>query len=544
MDAHSSPTMAARAWRAAGTGVHIGTTLARRGFLKPGHPVRMVRHLATLRHWGFGLPGGFAAAARRAPFAAAVIDDDGELTWSELDERADALAHALAEHGAEPRLAVLCRNHRGLVLAVAAAGKIGADLVLLNTGLSAQQLCASLRAHRASVVIADAEFLPLLDGVGVPVVSADADGETTLDDLVARGAGEPHRRPPRYGHTIMLTSGTTGNPKGARRPDPALHSLTAMLSRIPLRVGDRIHIPAPMFHAWGFAAMQLAVALRATMVLRRRFEPADLLATLDRRRCTAMFAVPVMLQRLLEVDAAERRRHDTAALRVVATAGSALPGDFAHRFMDAFGEVLYNLYGTTEVSWASIARPAELRRAYGTSGRPPHGTRIVLLDADGAEVPRGHTGRIFVGNEMLFDGYTDGSGRALRDGTMDTGDLGHLDAEGLLFVDGRGDDMIISGGENVYPLEVESLLDRMPGVREAAVIGVDDDAWGQRLVAYVVAEPGRCLGADDVRDHVRKRLARFSVPRDVHFIDELPRNAVGKIVPRLLTPPDRPVTGE
>ncbi|MGH8879855.1 MAG: AMP-binding enzyme, partial [Stackebrandtia sp.] len=221
-------------------------------------------------------------------------------------------------------------------------------------------------------------------------------------------------------------------------------------------------------------------------------------------------------------------------LRVVATSGSGYPGDLAIRFMDAFGDVLYNLYGTTEVSWASIATPAELRRRPATCGRPPDGTRVLVLDADGNDVGNDRPGRIFVGNEMLFEGYTDGSRRPTYDDTMDSGDLGHRDTEGLLYVDGRADDMIVSGGENVFPAEVENVLARLPQVREVAVVGVDDAEYGQRLAAHIVVAQGRELDADAVREHVRRQLARFSVPRDVHFPDRLPRNATGKVVPRLL----------
>jgi acyl-CoA synthetase (AMP-forming)/AMP-acid ligase II len=202
--------------------------------------------------------------------------------------------------------------------------------------------------------------------------------------------------------------------------------------------------------------------------------------------------------------------------------------------MNAYGDILYNLYGSTEASWASIATPDELRFAPGTAGRPPYGTEVAILDPAGNPVPNGEVGRIFVGNDMLFDGYTSGASKEMRGGLLATGDLGHLNRMGLLFVDGREDDMIISGGENVFPLEVEDLLGRLPQIRECTVIGVPDDEFGQRLAAYVVLQPGAWLDAGSVREYVRSHLARFCVPRDVVFMDILPRNATGKVVPRLL----------
>jgi len=327
----------------------------------------------------------------------------------------------------------------------------------------------------------------------------------------------------------VLTSGTTGTPKGARRANPGGPGpLVAILDRIPVRAGSRLLIAAPLFHTWGFAALQLAFGLRASVVLSPRFSPLSTVELVRRHGCTSLFAVPVMLERLLESACV------LPGVRVVAVSGSSLPGDLATRFMDANGEVLYNLYGSTEVSWASVATPAELRRSPGTAGRPPHGTRVVILSPAGVPLPAGTVGRIFVGNEMLFEGYAGGSAPESRDGLLATGDLGVMDDSGLLTVVGREDDMVISGGENVFPSAVEDLLAELPGVREVAVVGVPDASFGQRLAAFVVCHPSAALSADDVRDHVRRLGARFAVPRDVHFVADLPRTATGKVIKREL----------
>jgi acyl-CoA synthetase (AMP-forming)/AMP-acid ligase II len=268
-----------------------------------------------------------------------------------------------------------------------------------------------------------------------------------------------------------------------------------------------------------------------------------------------------MLQRLLDAPGV------VPSLRVAATSGSSLPIPVAQRFMDRFGDVIYNLYGSTEASWASIATPAELRAAPGCAGRPPRGTRVAIVGDDGRPVPPGVIGRIFVGNDMLFEGYTGGEKREYSpapqqpaskyspapqqpaskyspapqqpaskysDGMISTGDLGHVDSNGLLFVDGREDDMVISGGENVYPSSVEALLAELPQVREVAVAGVPDPEYGQRLAAWIALRDGEALDPDAVREYVRHRLARFFVPRDVHFVDALPRNATGKVLLRQL----------
>jgi fatty-acyl-CoA synthase len=291
-------------------------------------------------------------------------------------------------------------------------------------------------------------------------------------------------------------------------------------------------IAAPMFHSWGFAHFTLALPLASTLVLRRRFDPEETLRAAAQTRATALAVVPVMLQRIMELGPETIGRYDLGALRIIALSGSALPGELATRAMDAFGDVLYNLYGSTEVAWATIATPADLRAAPGTAGRPPIGTVVKLLDKSGREVPRGESGRIFVGNEMMFDGYTGGGNKEILDGLMSTGDVGHLDSEGRLFVDGRDDEMIVSGGENVFPREVEDLLSDHADVEEAAVVGVPDSEFGQRLKAFVVPRNGAKLDEVTIKDYVKTNLARYKVPREVVFLSELPRNATGKILKR------------
>jgi fatty-acyl-CoA synthase len=241
-----------------------------------------------------------------------------------------------------------------------------------------------------------------------------------------------------------------------------------------------------------------------------------------------------MVQRIMELPEETRRRYDCSSLNAVPLSGSALPGELAVKFMDEFGDVAYNLYGSTEVAWATIATPEDLREAPGTAGKPPIGTVLKILDERGRPVAQGETGRIFVANDMLFEGYTGGGSKEVVDGLMSTGDVGHLDEQGRLFVSGRDDEMIVSGGENVFPREVEDLLARHDAVAEAAVIGVEDKEFGQRLKAFVVIREGQKATEEDLKAYVKSNLARYKVPRDVEFLDELPRNATGKVLKREL----------
>jgi len=334
---------------------------------------------------------------------------------------------------------------------------------------------------------------------------------------------------------VILTSGTTGTPKGASRKQPdSLAPAAELFSTIPLRARQNTHIAAPLFHSWGFAHFTLAMPLGSTLVLRRKWSPEGMLNAVAEHECTTLVVVPVMLQRALEQPDEVIDRYDVSSLRVIAASGSALPGELALRVMDKFGDVLYNLYGSTEVAWATIASPQDMRSAPGTAGRPPHGTVVRLYDPEGRPVAKGETGRIFVGNEMAFEGYTGGGGKETIDGLLSTGDVGHFDTDGRLFVDGRDDEMIVSGGENVFPREVEDLLADHPAVEEVAVIGVDDAEFGQRLKAFVVVREGQSADEDELKAHVKSNLANYKVPREVAFLDELPRNATGKVVKREL----------
>ncbi len=519
-------------------------TLARAGMIRPERPDRLVRGLDALRRWGPTIAGGYAAAAARRPDATALIDELGPLRFAEVERRANAVARGLAAAGVGPGdgVAILARNHRGFIDATAGAAKLGANALFLNTMFATPQITDVCEREQPVAIIHDEEFrelvAPACEGRLRFVAWADEpdpDGAPTLEDLIGRHDGAPLEPPPEPGRVVILTSGTTGTPKGAQRKQPdSVAPIAALLDAIPLRAGGTTVIAAPMFHSWGMAHFLIGLSLGSTLVLRRRFDPEDALADIAYNQATALAVVPVMLQRIMELPGEALHGHDASSLEVIAVSGSALPGELALHVMDRFGPVLYNLYGSTEVAWATIAGPEDLRTAPGTAGRAPHGTVVRLLSDDGREVPQGTTGRIFVGNDMAFDGYTGGGGKEIIAGLMSTGDVGHMDQEGRLFVDGRDDEMIVSGGENVFPREVEDLLADHPDVVEAGVVGVPDDEWGERLRAVVVLAPGATADTAELQGYVKQNLARYKVPREVLFADELPRNATGKVLKRVL----------
>lgn len=561
----------------------IGTVpLFRSGAVGPMGPAAIGKSVASFLRWQLLPTSLLSIGAARDPFHTAIIDDAGSMTYAELDEQTTTLAKALYRTGinSHSRMGVLCRNHRGLIMALCAHGRLGTDIVFFNTGASAEQTRAIIHEQKLDLLFIDEEFLPLLpEGFDYcPVIVAWENGDTiglsreaeaelgaasNIRDAIASGnyatrsedwkslgeviATTPEKlkipKQPRIGRTIILTSGTTGTPKGARRPEPKTYlPASSIMSRIPLRKSRPVFLAAPMFHTWGFAQIQLALVLRNTMILQRRFSPADALKLIEKNRPYLIAMVPTMLRRLLEV-VPENFTHST---RIIATSGEALPPSVIRETQRKFGDVLYNLYGSTEVSWASIATPEELREHPRTAGKPPLATTLKILDDAGRELPEKEIGRIFVKNDMLFEGYTrPGTDKDVVDGMVATGDLGYYE-NGLLFISGRSDDMIVSGGENVYPQETEDVFTSLEEVSETAVRGVEDPEFGQALCAWVVfkdrpaaelTDEEKAAFEERVKAQVKKKLARHNVPRYFVYLDKLPRNAVGKIVPRQLPQP-------
>ncbi|MCW2815299.1 MAG: acyl-CoA synthetase [Nocardioides sp.] len=528
-------------------------TVTRAGLIAPISPLRYARMGAAARRGGTNALSGVALSAARSPDATAVVDERGSTTWAELHAQADAVAAALSTMGPggtrPTTIALLVRNHRGFVVALAASTRIGAHTLLLNTGFAGPQLAEVVAREGIDVLIHDEEFEGIVAGVreaqpDARYVLAWTDGlsdRPTLDGLAHGHAGQSVARPERFGKLVLLTSGTTGTPKGAARPPGGgAGDLAAVLDRVPWRYGEPVVVAAPMFHAWGFGQLVIAAVMGCTIITRRRFDPEATLALVDEHRATGLSVVPVMVERIVDLPDEVLDRYSGRSLRFVTASGSRMRPDAVIAFMDRFGDVIHNSYNATEAGQIATAVPADLRAAPDTAGRPVAGTEVRILDTDGREVSAGEIGQMWVRNTTLFEGYTSGDTKSFLEGFMASGDLGRMDAEGRLYVVGRDDDMIVSGGENVYPLEVEQTIGALDSVREVVVIGVDDEAFGQRLAAYVVPVPGTDLDVDAVKAHVKAELAGYKVPRDVVLLDELPRNATGKVLVREL--PSGPAT--
>jgi fatty-acyl-CoA synthase len=412
------------------------------------------------------------------------------------------------------------------------AQKLGADVVYLNAAFSPPQIAEVVQAERIDALVYDTHLAAAAAQATGCVKISERDLMTSVSDVSIGPLRPPSEGP---GRTVVLTSGTTGRPKGAqRRANGGPLDAAGLLACVPVQSGDRFVVAAPLFHGLGLMGATLGLALSSTVVVRRKFDPEMTLRDIASTRAAVLVAVPVMLQRILALPHRTRASYPLSDLRIVLCGGSALPAELALRFMDEFGDVLYNLYGSTEAGWATCASPRDLRAAPGTAGRATPGVSVRIVDDAGSAAPAGMTGRVLVGSGLRMDGYTGGGGKEVIDGLVATGDVGHFDRAGRLFIEGREDEMIVSGGENVFPAEVEELLLVHPAVEEAAVIGVEDAEYGQRLKAFVVCAPGGRVTEEAIKRYVHDRLARFKTPREVVFVDVLPRTATGKVLKREL----------
>ncbi|HEX8115449.1 MAG TPA: AMP-binding protein, partial [Kofleriaceae bacterium] len=359
----------------------------------------------------------------------------------------------------------------------------------------------------------------------------------------ALAAASPHA-PPRArggdgGGVIVYTSGTTGKSKGAHRNlrHTGLESVADLVLQVGIRGDDRHLVVCPLYHSMAPAFAAILMGLGATIVLMNHFDPAGALDIIERERVTCSLMVPTMLVRITSLPPDVLVGRDTSSLRWVMSGAAPLPTETARRFMDRFGPVLWNFYGSTETGLVTLAGPDDHLTRPGTIGRALRGNEIRLFDDDGREVAPGEIGELYARNSMLITGYhrnTEATAASQRDGLFSVGDLARRDADGYYYLESRKHDLVISGGVNIYPREIEDHLHAHPAILDAAVVGVPDPEWGETLHAFVVVRDGHTLTEHDVIEHCRTGLADFKRPRKVTFVHELPRNPTGKVLKREL----------
>ncbi|HXJ65867.1 MAG TPA: AMP-binding protein [Actinomycetota bacterium] len=534
MGARFDPVGAARRLRSAAD-PRTGLALARTGAVTPRRAVAAWCTAPWLVGRGASLGILSQINALSAPNRPAVIDGLGTVTWREVDERSSRLARALRELGAGPddTVATLVRNGREAVEAVFAAQKLGVTVAPLNTWGREPELAALLDRLRPRVLIADPRHAEPI-AASIPRSTALVTVGEGYEQLIASQPPAPLfplAIPRRHGRIVIHTSGTTGTPKAAARSARSSGPLAiaGLLATVPLRRSDVVYLPAPLFHSFGLLTLSLGSALGATFVLPDRFDAEESLALMVEHRATVAAFVPVMLRRILDLPRS-RRKPRPAALRAVLASGSSISPDMRREVKRFFGDVLYDLYGSTEGGWVAVATPSDMAADVRTAGRPVRGVEVAVFDEEGGRLPPGGHGVLHVRSDALFEGYQSGESTAERDGFLSMGDMGWLEADGRLFVEGRADDMVVVGGENVDPAEVEQAISRVRGVDDVAVVGVPDRQYGHVLAAFVVGS----ASPQAIEAAAKRDLASFKVPRTIEVVDELPRTSTGKILRREL----------
>jgi fatty-acyl-CoA synthase len=525
----------------------------------------------VLRRTGVGPHTAVPLHAVLRPAHTAIADETRSLTWCALDVEIGVLAAGLVALGVTPgdRVAVVLQSSVEHVVAQQAIMRAGATAVQIGYRLTAAEIGYILVDAAPAVVIYHArytdEVLAARERAGVPRVDrlivvghdhrrrlavvghdrrrgvADVTPDRARDyiDVLRANASSsrPHAAVANASGLMIYTSGTTGRPKGARRTfRTGYSSIVDFMRRVGMSHRDRHLVVCPLYHGGAFGFVSMMMSLGASTFVMEHFDPEQMLAAITRERLTSAFVVPTMLSRILALDPDVIARYDTSSLRWIASGAAPLPTDTARRFQARFGKLLWNFYGATETGLVTLAAPDDHEARPGTIGRPLAGNDIRLLDERGRDVAPGEVGELYVRNRMLISGYhrnDDATAAAMRDGYFSVGDLARRDGAGYLYLESRCSDMIISGGVNIYPREIEDRLSEHPDVLECAVIGVPDPEWGERVIAFVAPRNGT-LDVGAIERHCRSALAGFKCPRQIEVIRELPRNDTGKVLKRVL----------
>ncbi len=539
-------------------GVAVARILSHAAVLPALRPAAMGRFLGSIRRAVIGPHVAMTLQSHLRPGAPVVVDARRRLTYGELEREVNQLAHALVGLGVRPgdRVAIMLPNCLEFVAALSALPRVGATAVQVGYRLKAGEIAYILEHAAPRVLIYHAEYAGEVEAaraaagapdaaqlivVGEPLADGGAAPGRPYDDVLPGQLGDraPARRSRDSGGVIVYTSGTTGKPKGASRrfSRTGLSAVADLMDQVGMSHRDRHLVVCPLYHSAAPAFAMMMMTLGASMVISDHFDAEDVLATIEREAVTSTFMVPVMLARLAALDPAVRARHDTSSLRWVLSGAAPLPTDTARRFQDAFGPILWNFYGATETGLVTLAGPHDHTARPGTVGRTLAGNELRILDQDGRDLPTGEVGELYVRNSMLISEYHGDEAAtrgAMRGGFFSVGDLARIDRDGYVYLASRVHDMVISGGVNIYPAEIEEHLHSHPEVVEAAVIGVPDEEWGERLKAFVVRRPGSQLSSEDVVQFCRDKLADYKRPREVVFVDALPRNPTGKVLKREL----------
>ena len=522
------------------------------GVMGAFRPQGVLPFALAARHTKVGPHVAIMWHAQMNPDKECVIDGDRRFTWRAFDQEVNKLGHALAARGgAGGRVACMLGNGAEYLIAQQALARIGGTAVQIGYRSKPAEIAFILGNAEPQAAVVGAVYLPAFtEAMAIAkqqprvIVVGATDGAgpgERWEDATAREDGD---RPPQAvgasgGGVIVYTSGTTGKPKGAARnwKQTGLDAVADLMVQVGMHHDDRHLVACPLYHSAAPAFVAMMMSLGATCVLLQHFEPEAVLEVIAKERITSTMMVPTMLHRLAGLPDDVRRRHDTSTLRWVMSGAAPLPTETARQFQDRFGPLVWNFYGSTETGTVTLAGPRDHLTRPGTVGRALRGNQIRLLDDAGHDLPVGQIGELYVQNSMLMAGYhknQDATTRSFKDGYFSVGDLARVDDDGFYYMESRKHDMVISGGVNIYPREIEDHLHTHPAIADVAVVGVPDPEWGETLRAFVVLRPGHALTAAEVSDYCRTHLADYKRPRQVVFLAELPRNPTGKILKREL----------
>lgn len=492
--------------------------------------------------------------AAQQPTKVALVDESGRtVTYAELNarvNRACAVFQALGLRRGDRCVSVQYNSIEGFEIAHALR-KLQAVSTPMNYRLRGQEIAYILNDSGAKVVVAGPEFTAIVDEARPAVEGAEqrhwlvlGDGPAPpgwelFEDLMATATEEEPPPPPGItGPSMIYTAGTTGHPKGAYRPQGTGPEVALQWIGAFGLTPDDVHLLAgPGYHSAPGAFAGLQQILGATCVVLRRFDAERALQLIDRDRVSTTFMAPIMVKRILDLPEEVRRRYDVSSMRVLIVAAAPFPADLKRRAVEYFGNSVYEFYGATETGIVTIIGPDDLLRKPQSCGRPFPGVEVRLLDDSGNEVGVGEPGEVWVRSPQLLGEYfnkPEATERNRRDGFFSVGDVAYRDEDGYLYICDRKVDMIISGGVNIYPAEIEAVLGTHPAVQDCAVIGVPDPEWGEAVKAVVQLRPGAQATAEELIAHCADRLADYKRPRSVDIVDDLPRDAAGKLLKRRL----------
>lgn len=486
------------------------------------------------------------------PDQTALVQGGTSLTYGELERRINRAAHAFLAMGVRPgdRVALMMKNCIPFVEATYGLFRIRASAVNVSYHLKPRELSYILDHSGSQALVFGPEQVEVASEARGTVktpsdnfvpTSSIAGGLRSWDERLGI---EPDTRPTRATRdgssmNFVYTSGTTGAPKGAVRDmtKTGMTIINRILEGLPFRHADRHLVACPLYHSGAQAFLHLMSGLGAEIHLLDSFDAERALETMEQSRIHNAFLVPTMAQRILNLPAHVLERHRPKDLNGLVFGAAPFPAELRKRVMAYFGDVAYDFYGSTETGWVTLANPQDIRLHPDSVGKPIAGNEIKILDESRNELPPGMVGELFVRNAMTIEHYhgdPEATARSRHGDFFSVGDLARVDGDGYIFLAGRKVDMVISGGVNLYPVEVEDVLRQHPEVEDCAIVGVPDDEWGEALVAYVVRRPDRSVSRADLMDHCARELARFKKPKDVRFIDQLPRNPTGKVLKREL----------